>query len=202
MSNAMVLQYLENAGVRSVALWAMAAFALWVCRVRSAAARHAVWTLVTVGMLAMLALQFATTPIALRVVRQTIEIPAVPVSTTPAAPAVDVATPVWSAVIVALWAIGALLSIGRLLYGFGFALRLLLAAREIEAGIWESDWITVPVTIGSRVVLPATAREWSDAKRAAVLAHERAHVQRFDWAISAMASVNRAIFWFHPLAWW
>ncbi|HEX6462884.1 MAG TPA: M56 family metallopeptidase, partial [Vicinamibacterales bacterium] len=37
---------------------------------------------------------------------------------------------------------------------------------------------------------------------AAIIAHEAAHVRRHDGLINVAAHVNRAIFWFHPLAWW
>ena len=35
-----------------------------------------------------------------------------------------------------------------------------------------------------------------------MLAHERMHIARADWAIAALAAVNRCVFWFNPLAWW
>ena len=36
----------------------------------------------------------------------------------------------------------------------------------------------------------------------AVLAHERAHIQRRDWLIRVASHANVCVFWFHPLAWW
>lgn len=62
-----------------------------------------------------------------------------------------------------------------------------------------------PVTVGvlrPTVVLPTTWREWSPAGRAAVLDHEQAHVRRHDPLFLLVALINRAVFWFHPLAWW
>src|SRR5438874_847010 len=82
--------------------------------------------------------------------------------------------------------------LGRLAYGYGFTLRMVRAARLVEPGVFESDWIAVPVTVASKIVLPPGWREWSAEKREAVLAHERAHVRRHDWAVAVMASVNRA----------
>jgi hypothetical protein len=35
-----------------------------------------------------------------------------------------------------------------------------------------------------------------------VLAHEEEHARRRDPLVAGMALLNRAIFWFHPLAWW
>jgi hypothetical protein len=35
-----------------------------------------------------------------------------------------------------------------------------------------------------------------------VLSHELAHVRRGDWVTSLAAAINRAVFWYNPLAWW
>jgi hypothetical protein len=52
------------------------------------------------------------------------------------------------------------------------------------------------------VILPTTWLQWSPADRAAVLDHEEEHVRRHDPLILLIALINRAVFWFHPLAWW
>ncbi|MBA2398474.1 MAG: M56 family metallopeptidase [Bradyrhizobium sp.] len=39
-------------------------------------------------------------------------------------------------------------------------------------------------------------------KRRAVLAHEGAHVANRDFYVLLLASLNRAVFWFSPFAWW
>lgn len=51
------------------------------------------------------------------------------------------------------------------------------------------------------IVLPAAAAEWDDECVRAVLAHELAHVQRFDWPVQLAAEALCAAFWFNPLAW-
>jgi beta-lactamase regulating signal transducer with metallopeptidase domain len=69
----------------------------------------------------------------------------------------------------------------------------------------ESAQADVPFTAGWRdsvIVLPRDWREWSDFKLRSVLAHELAHIRRMDWIASIAGAVNRAVFWFHPLAWW
>jgi TonB family protein len=52
-----------------------------------------------------------------------------------------------------------------------------------------------------RIVLPPDAARWDGARVRAVLAHELAHVQRFDWPVQLAAEVVCAAFWFNPLAW-
>jgi TonB family protein len=69
----------------------------------------------------------------------------------------------------------------------------------------ESASVRVPFTAGwgsPTIVLPEDWQGWDDLKLRAVLAHELAHARRGDWATAAVAALNRAIFWYHPLAWW
>jgi beta-lactamase regulating signal transducer with metallopeptidase domain len=62
--------------------------------------------------------------------------------------------------------------------------------------------IAVPATFGSTILLPVRHSDWDATRRRAVLAHEHAHVHRADFHVLALASLNRAVFWFSPLAWW
>lgn len=68
-----------------------------------------------------------------------------------------------------------------------------------------SGSVVVPMTIGFRepvILLPGNCQTWDAWKLRAVLAHELAHVRRGDWLVSLAASLNRSLYWFHPLAWW
>jgi hypothetical protein len=51
-------------------------------------------------------------------------------------------------------------------------------------------------------ILPEHSHEWPPAKLDAVLTHELEHARRRDPLVQWLALLNRAIFWFHPLAWW
>jgi hypothetical protein len=62
--------------------------------------------------------------------------------------------------------------------------------------------IVVPATFGSTILLPLGHSDWDATQRRAVLAHEHAHVHRADFYVLALASLNRAAFWFSPAAWW
>jgi len=65
-----------------------------------------------------------------------------------------------------------------------------------------SNVIGGPVTFGSTILLPPQWADWDLPKRQAVLAHEGAHVANRDFHVLLLASLNRAVFWFSPFAWW
>ena len=85
------------------------------------------------------------------------------------------------------------------------ALLLRLAIGTIRATRLTGASCAVPVTVGflhPRIILPESSREWPQAQLDAVLAHEGEHIRRRDPLFQWLALLNRAIFWFHPLAWW
>ncbi len=192
---------------RSLVLAAVAGLALG--RRRSAAARHAVWTLVTAGMLAM-SVAIATLPaIPVRVMRPAVR----PVNFTVAPPVTFAAAPArvspWEMVLEGLYTLGVAMFAGRLAYGYRMTSRLARGSRRIARfggeAVHESEDVVVPLTTGwwrPMILLPTGWETWPPEKLDAVLVHERNHVRRGDWAIAVLAGVNRSVFWFHPLAWW
>jgi TonB family protein len=196
------MDFLLLISLRSLALATGAMLVLaWV---KSPAIRHAAWTLVAAGMLAI-AIAPATLPtVPVRVLRPIPPAPPVPVTAiiVPSQPVPPPPRPFpWTLV----YAAGVAVSAGRLVYGCWLTRRLLRAATRIQRfddPIYESGQITVPLTIAGRILLPAGWASWDAAKLDAVLVHERTHVRRSDWTISILAAVNRCVYWFHPLAWW
>ena len=96
----------------------------------------------------------------------------------------------------------------RLTVGIVLSLRLLGKAAPVHPE-WAADThirisrdVVAPVTVANVILLPSDAVTWPAAKREAVLAHERAHVARWDFAMLLASQVNRAVFWFSPLSWW
>ena len=80
-----------------------------------------------------------------------------------------------------------------------------LEFRRRSPKLVESSLVRVPVTVGffkPVVLLPQVWHSWSAWDLRAVLAHELTHVHRADWAITAMAALNRCLFWFNPFSWW
>jgi beta-lactamase regulating signal transducer with metallopeptidase domain len=52
------------------------------------------------------------------------------------------------------------------------------------------------------VIVPATADAWPEDRRRAVLAHELAHVKRFDCLTQALAQLACILLWWHPAVWY
>jgi TonB family protein len=199
--------------LRSSLIILTAALVLRALRIRAAAAQHALW----VGVLAlMLALPFWITwgpKASLAVLPASATASATTRSPMPADRVVTIAVPLElsepasdstirneSAV---HWSWKAFL-FGAYLLGAG-ALLLRLAIGTTRANQLTSLSCAAPVTVGllhPRVILPECSREWSRAQFDAVLAHEQAHVRRRDPLVLWLALLNRAVFWFHPLAWW
>ena len=115
-------------------------------------------------------------------------------------------------VMLAAYVAGVLLLISRLLYGWALASALIRRARchgpaavNLAVQVYQSSELAVPMTVGAIrpvIILPVAWKTWDPDTLAAILAHEAAHVRRRDPAVNFAAHLNRAIFWFHPLAWW
>jgi BlaR1 peptidase M56 len=96
----------------------------------------------------------------------------------------------------------------RLLVGLMVMWHVVRAASPIRNG-WTagadvrlSNVVMVPVTFASTILLPAASSAWPVRKLQAVLLHEGAHVAHADFYVLLLASINRALFWFNPFAWW
>jgi hypothetical protein len=71
--------------------------------------------------------------------------------------------------------------------------------------VLETEGQGSPLLVGilrPAIVLPTTTLErLEDAERSLVLGHELAHLSRRDLFWSLVAAINRALFFFHPVAW-
>lgn len=212
-----MLAHLADVSLRSLALLIPAALVLRLTRrTRSAALQHAVWTAVVCGMLALFAFGQILPRLPLRVIKTRTVLTTV--TTSPAMPAIvrnlrtapSPAVPTnlaldWRTALLLTWGAVACFFFVRFATGMVLARRLFANAQPTHTpGVWESARVSVPVTVGwlrSRILLPLAWHEWTSEKLNAVLAHEGAHVRRRDGLISALAGINRGIFWFHPMAW-
>jgi beta-lactamase regulating signal transducer with metallopeptidase domain len=149
---------------------------------------------------------------------------AAPTST--AAPPVrgDAAPLPWKQAALAVWLAGAAILLVRLFGGVLAVWRMERRATELEDERWTmlTDRLSrrmglgrivrllrgptsaVPMTWGAFrpvILLPAEADGWDEDRRAAVLAHELAHVRRWDALTQWIAHMAVALFWFNPLVW-
>ncbi|HKQ52966.1 MAG TPA: M56 family metallopeptidase, partial [Pyrinomonadaceae bacterium] len=124
----------------------------------------------------------------------------------------------------AVWAVGVLLLLIRLLVGL--AATGLLARRAVEfkdpalaelfssllaevglkssVRLLRSDRTSMPVVCGilrPAVLLPAEAESWPEEQRRLVLLHELTHVARRDCLTQMIAQAACAVYWFNPLIW-
>ena len=204
---------LFESAIRATFIAAATALVLRVVRVTAPAALHSVWSAVTVVMLLMPAVVVWIPKAAIPLLDvDTTGIPLLhrPVDPSPSSalsapnheqpPATRSSWP-WLAVV---YTAGVLVFAVRIAVGLWHTRRLVRAADAIDGRLTHPGCVT-PMTVGvlkPTVVLPPTWPEWSPADRAAVLDHEQEHVRRHDPLMLLIALINRAVFWFHPLAWW
>ena len=131
--------------------------------------------------------------------------------------------PIWAALLI-VWAAVAAVLLGWLAYGALSVRRIVRNGRPLEERSWTSplfeiadrlDLNTVPKLLSSSliempfacgilqptIVLPASAEQWSDNRRRAVIFHELGHVRRRDLVGHTLGRLACAFYWFHPLVW-
>lgn len=222
-----MLALLAEAALRSIALGALAWLGLQFLRVRHPQLQMTVWTVVLLVSLTMpiltpwmtirlppavprtvkiiwIELPGITDQIPLLPERADVALPA-PDSAAPALPGQDEWQPSAIGLYLYLFVSGAMLL--RLLVGLTLMWRVVHAAGRVHDGWLEGDIrisgvVTVPVTFASTILLPVGYSAWGAHKLRAVLLHERSHVVHGDFYILLFASINRAVFWFSPFAWW
>ena len=214
-------QLLLECAVRAILIATGTAVALSVMRIKNVVARHQAWTGVVLSML-MLPLWTAfgyQVPIrVLSPIPQHGELTgSVPAATVPvvitqmndhsSAISKGDATPQlldWREFMLGIYVLGVCVLLLRLAMGTCGAYRLMHQARCVQGHLTSSSCLS-PITVGwlhAVTILPDGWGEWAQAKLDTVLAHENEHVRRHDPLFQWLALLNRAVFWFHPLAWW
>jgi beta-lactamase regulating signal transducer with metallopeptidase domain len=204
--------------VRAALIGMSTAAVLRLLRVKSAGARHAAWA----GVLVLMLLLPAWTAWGPRA-----SLPVLPAATVAVASSttmVSTIAPQWSfegsphaiepapqafiwrswMTLAGIYLAGVLVLLMRLAMGTWRARALVVQAVRYD-GRLTSGSCAAPVTVGwlrPSVILPETWRTWPQQQLDAVLTHEGEHVRRRDPLVQWVALLNRAIFWFHPLAWW
>jgi beta-lactamase regulating signal transducer with metallopeptidase domain len=210
---------LVDVAVRATLIALGTASILWALRIRTAAVRHAAWTSVVIAMLLLpiwsaaglkiaLAVLPAGAPAALTTSTADVTSPATDTPSRPASTAATTRTPGGRApgelALIGAYAIGVFALLLRLGIGTVRAHKLRRTA-VVQAGRATSARCATPITVGwlaPVLILPRGWERWSGPQLDAVLTHEREHARRRDPLVQWLALLNRAIFWFHPLAWW
>ncbi len=197
---------------------------LWLMRIKTPATRHAAWTAVVIAMLLLPIWTAAGMKVRLRVLQPASsaasaisQVPAIggsnatvsPDETTFSEPAPSSGPAArsrvdWQELLGASYCVGVVVLLTRLMIGTIYTNRL-SRGTMIEAGRATSAQCAAPITVGwfsPVLILPPGWRQWPAAKLEAVLTHENAHARRHDPLVQWFALFNRAIFWFHPIAWW
>ncbi|MDD6291150.1 MAG: M56 family metallopeptidase [Lachnospiraceae bacterium] len=107
---------------------------------------------------------------------------------------------VWDAAGI-VWLIGACAIIGMALIHFIKLKRSLQEAVPLRENIWICDAVTSPFILGigkPRIYLSSSMDE---AQMESVIAHENAHIRRFDPLWKLMGYLLLAVYWFNPLNW-
>ena len=198
----MTLVLLE-AAVRSSALMLVVWMLLRATRVRDPGIERAAW----VGaLLASMVMPFAINSDILRVAT----IPVVgPV------PSIDMGNFVaaegsfdWRTLMLSIYASIAVALVARQCIGLSQLWRLrrtairMHDARFPSLDLRISSRVAAPANVFSTVLVPDDFATWTRSAQAAVVAHEQSHVLNNDFYVHCLAQLNRAVFWFNPLAWW
>jgi BlaR1 peptidase M56 len=217
-----LFQIFFEASGRALLVAAAVAFILRIARVRAGAVQHAAWLAVLGAMLLMPVLPYClpslpvrppaiadlnpiTLPEPLPSAPRIIVRPAPIVESAPTAIPEMPHPPRWPFAIFTIYMGGLIAILYRLAAGWRFAQRIVRESTPLPNGLRESAQIATPFTIGvfsPQIILPRDRTRWTAGQLDAVLAHETAHVRRRDPLVGLIAHLNRAIFWFHPLAWW
>jgi len=125
---------------------------------------------------------------------------------------------------IGLWLAGALAALITVIAGMWHLRHIARRSTPLQSGAWreildriaDGYGIRRPITllqsthptmlltwgvIRPRILLPASALDWSTDRIEVVLRHELAHITRSDWPILIAASVLRAMHWFNPIVW-
>jgi GWxTD domain-containing protein len=213
---------LVESAVRSLAIAVGIGAVLWATRMKAPSVLHAIWTIVMLTMLslpvwamwgpqAVMPVLPAPAASAVRAaIPAAVSIPSPPTRVGNQGVAFDRVGVMtrrswnWPALALFVYSIVAGALLLRLAVGTARARRLMRRSTLTE-GRLTSLVCAAPVTVGwlrPVVILPEGWRHWSAARLDAVLTHEQAHMRRRDPLVQWLALLNRAMFWFHPLAWW
>ncbi len=100
-----------------------------------------------------------------------------------------------------VWGVGTILVIAAMVVWYLRLLRCLVGSIRMQKGIYETDRIDTPFTLGllcPKIYLPSSLNE---EYRESVILHERVHIARRDVWMKYLAVGVLGLFWFQPVLW-
>ncbi len=219
MSNAFA--FLVGTAWKGTIIVAVAWAVALLLRGRSAAARHLVWTAAAAALVALplLSVGLPSLPVhapgtildpglifRVSTVAPQAQGAALAGARPPGAPPVST-TPDFRLWILLLWAAGTTFGLLQMLAAWTCLARLRRSARPLaDAGIPVLDGGPgrMPLAFGivrPVILLPSESELWTEERRAVVLRHELAHVERGDLATHLLARLALVMHWWNPLSW-
>jgi TonB family protein len=213
--------FLAAAALKGTLVLGAAWAAALLLRGRSAASRHLVWTAAAAALLALpfLSLGLPSLPVdapaAILDPGLIFRVSATAGPQTPADGPRAAAAPAQPAAasfnprpwIVLVWAGGVAFGLIQVPAGWIALWRIRRSARLLAPGdvpILDAGPGSMPLAFGifrPVIFLPSESAGWSEERRAVVLRHELAHVERGDLATHLLARTALALYWWNPLAW-
>jgi GWxTD domain-containing protein len=131
----------------------------------------------------------------------------------------------WAHRLLLVWSLGALITLGRSLFGIAVVWDLRRHSQTVTDTLWLSllsrlqrdfrianpvelriGGVNIPpMTWGlfkQTVLLPAAAASWTNDRLELVLAHELAHVRRRDGLWQIIMQAGCSVYWFNPFVWY
>lgn len=194
-----MIAFLAAWSLRAVLLSGTLAAALALTRTRNAYWRKTLWTAALAGILSM--------PLLMQLPRSALGNASASLALQVLTPMIAL-RPAASVSLVSLYA--AVAAVLLLYYGVGLVrLAALRAGARVISAPWTDGFevrssaaLAQPAAFGRTILLPANYAHWSELERAAVLAHEQAHVRAHDCYRLWLAQLHQCLCWFNPLAWW
>ncbi|MEM9586694.1 MAG: M56 family metallopeptidase, partial [Planctomycetota bacterium] len=120
----------------------------------------------------------------------------------------------WSMIATAIWMLGMLWLLVRLMNGIRMARLIRRQAAPAPVSLQQlscdvtlllSDDMNSPAVIGfirPAILMPTEATNWTSEELRMAIEHERAHVMRYDLQWQLVGQLTLAATWFQPLMWW
>lgn len=100
-----------------------------------------------------------------------------------------------------VWIVGVALMLAYLIFSYIRLSRMVIGSVRLKENIWLCDHISSPFVLGIFKPKIYLFSSMDESQNKYVIAHEQAHLKRFDNIWKPMGFVILSIYWFNPLIW-